>query len=72
MFYATGVPGWMRSGGYAAPYGYTMPYGYPAPQGRPDPQLERQTLESHAEALQAELELIKKRLDELEAEPAQE
>ena len=22
MFYATGLPGWMRFGGYAAPYGY--------------------------------------------------
>jgi hypothetical protein len=54
-FYATGLPGWMRFGGYAAPY------------QKPDPELEKQALKNQAEALQSELDLIKKRLDELEA-----
>jgi hypothetical protein len=45
----------MRSGGYAAPY------------YKPDPELEKKELKGRAEALQSELELIKKRLDELEA-----
>lgn len=54
MFYATGLPGWMRSGGYAAPY------------QKPDPDMEKQALTNQAEALQSELDLIKKRLDEIE------
>jgi hypothetical protein len=54
-FYATGLPGWMRSGGYAVPY------------QKPDPELEKQALKNQAEALQSELDLIKKRLDEIEA-----
>ncbi len=55
MFYATGLPGWARFGGYAAPY------------PKPDPDAERQSLRSQAEALQEELDLIKKRLSEIEA-----
>lgn len=54
-FYTTGLPGWMRFGGYVAPY------------QKPDPELEKQALKNQAEALQSELDLIKKRLDELEA-----
>jgi len=54
MFYATGLPGWMRAGGYAAPY------------QNPDPDMEKQDLKSHAEALQSELDSIKKRLGEME------
>jgi hypothetical protein len=54
-FYATGLPGWMRFGAYGAPY------------QSPDPETEKQALKSQADALQAELELIKKRLSELEA-----
>jgi hypothetical protein len=54
-FFATGLPGWMPFGGYAAPY------------QKPDPELEKQALKNQAEALQSELDLIKKRLDELEA-----
>jgi hypothetical protein len=65
MFYATGQPGWMRFGGYPAPYGYPMPF------FRPDPDMEKQSLKNQAEILQAELDLIKKRLGELEAETAQ-
>jgi len=56
MFYATGLPGWARFGGYAGPY------------QNPDPNLEKQSLSSQAEALQSELDLIKKRLSEIETE----
>jgi hypothetical protein len=60
MFYATGLPGWMRFGGYAAPY------------QNPDPNLVKQALKSQAEALQSELDFIKKRLSEIETETAAE
>lgn len=60
MFYATGLPGWMRFGGYAAPYGS------PTPFQKPDPELEKQALKNQAEALQSELDSIKKRLGEME------
>jgi ribosomal protein L15 len=55
-YYATGMPGWMRFGGYGLPY--------PAL----DPDSEKQALRNEAEALQAELEEIKKRLAEVESE----
>lgn len=61
MFYATGLPGWMRFGGYAAPYGY------PAPYQSPDPEMEKQALKNQAAALQSEMESIKKRLADIEA-----
>jgi hypothetical protein len=54
-FYATGLPGWMRSGWCGLPY------------QQPEPEAEKQMLKNQAEALQSELELIKRRLDELEA-----
>ena len=66
MFYATGLPGWMRFGGNAAPHGN------PAPYQKPDPEMEKQALENQAEALQSELDLIKKRLGEMEARPTAE
>ncbi len=53
-FYATGQPGWMRFGGYAAPY------------QNPDPGTERQSLKNQADALQPELNAIRKRLSEIE------
>lgn len=53
----------MRSGRPAAPYGNVAPY--PAP----DRETERETLKSQAEFLQNELEMVKKRLTELEAAP---
>lgn len=59
MFYATGSPGWARFGGAA----------YPAAYPKPDPEWEKQALKSQAEALQAEMEEIKKRLSELEVAP---
>jgi len=58
MFYATGLPGWMRFGASAAPY------------LKPDPEMEKQALKNQAEALQSELDLIKKRLGEIEPETA--
>lgn len=64
MFYATGLPGWMRRGDSAAPYGY------PAAYQQPGPQKEQQMLRNQAEALQSELDIIKKRLSEVEAEAA--
>ncbi len=65
-FYATGLPGWARGGGYAAPYGP------PASYQKPDPAMEKQLLAKQAEALQSELEFIKKRLAEVESETAAE
>jgi len=61
MFHATGQPGWMRSGGYAPPAGY------PAPYQQADPEMEKQALKSQAEALQAELKFIEKRLAEVDS-----
>lgn len=61
MYYATGQPGWMRFSRYATPYGY--PALYPAP----DPEMEKQALKSRAEALQPEMDSIKKRLADIEA-----
>jgi len=55
-FYATGLPGRARFGGYAAPY------------LRPDPKMEKQALKNQADALQSELDLVKKRLSEIESE----
>jgi len=58
-FYATGLPGWMRFGGYGYP-------GFPAPGVNQDPDREKQALRVQAGALEAELGLIKQRLGELE------
>jgi hypothetical protein len=52
----------MRFGGYGAPYGY------PATYGQPDPEIEKQALAGQARSLQAELEVIQKRLAALESE----
>jgi len=60
-FRATGVPGWPRSGGYYTPYGYSAPY------AKPDLEIEEQALKDQAEALQSELDFIKKRLGEIES-----
>jgi len=61
MYYATGLPGWMRFGGYDAPYG-----GYQPQYMEPDPEAEKQALRNQAKGLQSELDFIKKRLDEIE------
>jgi len=64
MFYATGLPGWMRYGwGWPASGGAYSG----APVADPTPEAEKNFLRGHAEALQAQLEEIKKRLEELEA-----
>jgi RecB family exonuclease len=60
MFYAAGLPGWARFGGYATPY------------QNPDPNQEKQALKRQAEALQSELDFIKKRLSEIETGTAAE
>ena len=57
MFHATGQPGWMRFGGYAAPYDYP----------EPDPEAEAQALKARAQALQSELDAIKKRMEEVKS-----
>jgi hypothetical protein len=54
MFFATGLPGWMRSGVCVAPY------------QKPDPEMEKQMLKNQAEILQSELDSIKKRLGEID------
>jgi hypothetical protein len=55
MYYATGLPGWMRNGGNAAPF------------PKFDADAEKQVLQNRADALQSELEDIKRRLAEKEA-----
>ncbi|MBN1440251.1 MAG: DUF5320 domain-containing protein [Anaerolineales bacterium] len=56
MYYATGLPAWARSGPYAAPY------------QTPDPEWEKQALKNQSDALQAQLEQIRKRLEDLESD----
>jgi prefoldin subunit 5 len=55
----------MRFGGYAAPYATPMP------NQKPDPEMEKQALKNQAEALQSELNFIKKRLAEIETVTAE-
>lgn len=64
MFYATGLPGWMRFGGNA------VSYGYPTPYQNPDPEVEKQALKDQADVLQSDLDLIRKRLDEIDTRTA--
>jgi hypothetical protein len=66
MFFATGLPGWMRLGGSPTPHGY------PPSHLKPDSAVEEKALRSQAAALQSELDSIKKRLGEIETEPAPE
>ena len=53
-FYATGRPGWTRFAESAAPL------------QQDNPELEKQALKNQVEALQSELDFIKKRLEEME------
>ncbi|MCX8032528.1 MAG: DUF5320 domain-containing protein [Thermoleophilia bacterium] len=68
MYYATGLPGWLRWGcrhlgfGLAAPY--TTPYG--ARYTEPDPDSEKQVLQNQVTFLETTLERLKKRLADLE------
>jgi hypothetical protein len=59
MFFATGLPGWMRFGPFAATY------------AAPDPETEKQALRNQADALQSQLDAIQKRLDEIESGSAE-
>jgi hypothetical protein len=59
-FYATGLPGWARYGGY----GYA---GFPPPAVKPDPEMEKQALKAQADALEAELEMLRQRLAAVES-----
>lgn len=56
-FYTTGMPGWMRFGGYAMPGPFT---------GQAGSAMERQNLKAQADALEAELSIVRKRLNDLE------
>jgi hypothetical protein len=58
MFYATGLPGWMRFGGNAT---LSQP---------DDPDMQKQVLEHQADVLRSELDLVMKRLSALETDPA--
>jgi 5-bromo-4-chloroindolyl phosphate hydrolysis protein len=62
MYYATGMPGWMRAG-----------YGYPAYYA-PEPSAEEETgmLKEQAEALKEELNDIQERIKTLEKAQKQE
>jgi hypothetical protein len=64
MYYATGLPGWMRGGEYGGPYAYPSPY------RKPDPEMEKRDLQNQAAALRSELDAIQKRLAAMEAGPA--
>jgi hypothetical protein len=58
-YYATGQPGWMRFGAAAAPFTSV------------DPEMEKQALKNQAEAMQGELDAIRRRLEEVEKEAEQ-
>lgn len=67
MYYATGLPGWMRSG-YAWPWAAPPTYASPAyAPPEPDPQQERDALKAQAEWLQEQLDGISRRMSELES-----
>ncbi|NLE11032.1 MAG: DUF5320 domain-containing protein [Actinobacteria bacterium] len=68
MYYATGLPGWARAGGYAAPMAPVAPVG---PYAQPDPEFQKQTLKTQADALQAQLDLVMKRIADLETSGAE-
>ena len=56
MYYATGLPGWMRLG---------------VPQAvAPAPEVEKEMLGEQVEALQAQVDGMRKRIEELSAKPA--
>jgi len=75
MYYATGLPGWMRFGygqwptpPMAAAWG-AEPWAYGAPAPGPMPrEQELQVLMDYAEALKAQLDQISVRIEELEKE----
>jgi hypothetical protein len=62
MFHATGVPGWMRASGVGAGQ----------PMEAPSREAEEQSLREEVEALQSQLDAVKKRLAESQASNAEE
>lgn len=60
-YWATGLPGWMR-------WGYPAAFGYPPFQPSMRPEDELEMLEEMRRDLEAELEDIKKRIEELRRE----
>ena len=58
MFFATGLPGWARFNEYTKL------------NPKANSELEKQVLKKQAEALQVELDITKKRLEEIESETA--
>ncbi|MCK9484778.1 MAG: DUF5320 domain-containing protein [Candidatus Marinimicrobia bacterium] len=61
-FYATGLPGWARFGGFNAPYAYPPSY------QKPDPAVEKQALMNQAQFLEEQLQEIKERISALEGQ----
>jgi hypothetical protein len=62
QYWATGMPGWMRVG-VNVPQG-AAPF---MPPVAPAPEMEKQILENQVAALQAQLDTVRKRLDEVSA-----
>lgn len=60
MFFATGQPGWGRSGRVQDSPGFPPLY------QKPDPQQEKRALKNQAEVIQSQLESITRRLNEIE------
>ena len=70
-FYATGLPGWARSGyGYPALGGSVLGYSpaAPAPYAASSPEQELEALRSQAEHLDRALDAVRQRIGKLEAE----
>lgn len=69
-YWATGLPGWARGGGWPMVAGYPVPLGQGvAPYGQGvGAEQERQMLQAQARDMQQALEQINKRLSELEAQ----
>jgi hypothetical protein len=62
MYWATGMPGWMRFGGMGA-----VPPAV-APTAAPPPEVEKQFLEGQLEMMENEIKEIRKRLAEIASE----
>jgi hypothetical protein len=62
QYRATGLPGWMRAG--TGVYQGAVPF---MPPVAPAPEMEKQILENQVAALQAQLDTVRKRLDEVSA-----
>ncbi len=65
MFFATGLPGWMRFRGDAAPNQYQMT------GQKSDPEMETQVLQNQAKILREQLDFIENRLAEIKTGTAE-